>query len=127
MTADIILFLLLTCFFVYFGIRAQYVKDIPIHPLNLWNPLGPVEYTIKEVTEVNSNYENCIKYYKIYWNLYPALKKIGINLMETSDQIVYIGNGYENIQNYFKTVLSAINFINADRVGYNYTINKGNS
>ena len=47
--------------------------------------------------------------------------------METSDQIVYIGNGYENIQNYFKTVLSAINFINADRVGYNYTINKGNS
>ena len=127
MTSDIILFLLLTYFFVYFGIRAQYVKDIPIHPLNLWNPFGPVEYTIKEVTEVNSNYENCIKYYKIYWNLYPALKKIGINLMETSDQIVYIGNGCENIQNYFKTVLSAINFINADRVGYNYTINKGNN
>ena len=68
MTADIILFLLLICFFVYFGIRLQYMNDIPFSSLKVWNPFGPVEYTIKEVTEVNSNYENCIKYHKIYGN-----------------------------------------------------------
>ena len=114
---------ILVCIFTYFGIRVQYMKDVPLTMSSFWNPLGPVEYTIKEVDDFPNNSVKPSKYYKIYWNLYPFLKKIGINLAETSDKIVYIGNDCESIPNYFKTVQSAITFIKSDRATYNFTIN----
>lgn len=118
---------ILFCMFVYFGIRIQYIQDVPLIMSNFWNPLGPVEYTIKECTEFNYKLQKTEKYYKIYWNLYPFLKKIGINLAETADKIVYIDNDCEYIPNYFKTVNSAIMFLNKDRMQFNYTINTENN
>lgn len=117
-----IIVFILVCIFAYFVVRTQYWKDIPTMS-NVLNPFGPIEYTIKEFVEFSDDSIKVEKYYKIYWNLYPFLKKIGINLSETSNKIVYIGNDYESIPNYFKTFSSAITFIKTDRAAYNFTIN----
>ena len=119
---SVIVVFILVCIFTYFAVRTQYWKDIPAMS-NVLNPFGPVEYTIKEVDDFPDNSVKPSKYYKIYWNLYPFLKKIGINLAETSNKIVYIGNDNEYILNYFQTVSSAITFIKTDRAAYNFTIN----
>ena len=117
-----IIIFILVCIFTYFAVRSQYWKDIPVMS-NVLNPFGPVEYTIKEFVEFPDDSIKAEKYYKIYWNLYPFLKKIGINLAETSNKIVYIGNDNERILTYFKTVSSAITFIKTDRAAYSFTIN----